>query len=77
MTEDEFTRIQEITRQFKPSGITGENYETLLVKTNTMPAEPATARQINYLRGLRYTGTMDLTKQEACNLIATILKEGQ
>jgi hypothetical protein len=78
MTEEQWKRVQEIVRTFRPGGITTENFEDLLPEPVQRPPEPATARQINYLKALRYMGpTKDLGKQEACRLIAGLVKERQ
>jgi len=78
MTDEEWNRIQEIIRNFKPRGITAENFEDLLPEPVQRAPDPATTRQINYLKVLRFKGpTTGMTKQEACRLIAGLLKEAR
>jgi hypothetical protein len=75
MTEEQWKRVQEIVRDYKPGSITSENFHLLPDPVATPPA-PATQKQINYLKVLRYKGpTTDLTKQEACKLIAGLVRE--
>jgi hypothetical protein len=75
MTEEQWTRIQQIIKEFRPGGITAENYEALPPDPVSRPPEPTTARQINYLKVLGFKGpTIDLSKQEACELIARLAR---
>jgi hypothetical protein len=75
MTDDQWKRIQQIIRDFKPSEITSENWEALPPDPDSGSPELATPRQTNYLRFLKFKGTTaGLTKQKACKLIGDLLQ---
>ena len=75
MTDEQWSRIQQIIREFKPGNITSENWESL--PPDPVPGSPelATPRQISYLKVLKYKGPMnDLSKRVACELIAQLAR---